>query len=190
MPSYEFVTVDVFTNRRFGGNPLAVFPAAAGLAAHPCPGSQSTAFSASQDDKEDAAARPSHLTHWPIQLHLISPSAPHYRNSDLLIAADCVAYSFADFHKDFLKGRTLAIACPKLDARQEVYQEKLTELIDQAEVQSITVLIMQVPCCTGLLRHVVEAAGRAQRKVPIRCIVVGIRGELLSETSIPIKKDG
>jgi NAD-dependent dihydropyrimidine dehydrogenase PreA subunit len=154
--------------------------------ARQCPGSQSMAFSSPQDVEEDAEARPSRLTHWPIQLHLISPSAPHYRNSDLLIAADCVPFSFADFHKDFLKGRTLAIACPKLDARQEVYQEKITALINQADLKSISVLIMQVPCCSGLLRHVVDAASRADRQVPIRCVVVGIHGEILSETPVQV----
>lgn len=156
--------------------------------ARQCPGSQTIAFSVSRDEEEDGPARTSHLTHWPIQLHLISPTAPHYHNSDLLIAADCVAFSLADFHKDFLKGRTLAIACPKLDARQEVYLEKLTALIDQAELKSICVMIMQVPCCSGLLRQVAEAASRAARKVPVRCIVVGIRGEVLSETPIQIEQ--
>ena len=154
---------------------------------HQCPGSQSRTFS-SAGNVEDSHARPSRLTHWPIQLHLISPSAPHYRNSDLLIAADCVAYSLADFHRDYLKGRTLAIACPKLDSSQEVYLEKLTALIDQANVKSISVMIMQVPCCSGLLRHVVEAASRARRKVPVRGLIVGIQGEILNEAPIEIEQ--
>ncbi len=157
-------------------------PAHAG--GHQCPGSRSMAFAPSQAANEDGAARPSRLTHWPIQLHLISPAAPQYRNSDLLIAADCVAFSYADFHKDFLKDRSLAIACPKLDSRQEVYVEKLTALIDQAEVKSITVLIMQVPCCRGLLQEVVEAASHANRKVPIRYVVVGLQGEILQEAPV------
>jgi NAD-dependent dihydropyrimidine dehydrogenase PreA subunit len=157
--------------------------------AHQCPGSRSMAFSAARDAEEEGSARPSRLTHWPIQLHLISPSAPHYNNSDLLIAADCVAFSLADFHKDHLKGRTLAIACPKLDAHQEIYVEKLTALMDQAEVRSISVMIMQVPCCRGLLQHVVEAANRASRKVPVRCLVVGIRGEIVGEVPIPGREE-
>ncbi len=152
---------------------------------HQCPGSQSRTFALAHSE-EDIQARPSRLTHWPIQLHLISPSAPHYHNSDLLIAADCVAYSLADFHRDYLKGRTLTIACPKLDSRQEVYVEKLTALIDQANVKSISVMIMQVPCCGGLLRHVVEAASRAKRKVPVSCVVVGIQGEILEEAPVEI----
>jgi hypothetical protein len=111
--------------------------------------------------------------------------APHYQGSDLLLAADCVAYANADFHKDYLKGRTLAIACPKLDANQEIYIDKLTALIDQAGVNSIKVMIMQVPCCSGLLRLVVEAANRASRKVPVSCLVVGLQGDILREISVP-----
>jgi NAD-dependent dihydropyrimidine dehydrogenase PreA subunit len=160
--------------------------AAGNTSGRQCPGSQNRAFSASQDEEEEGSLRPSQLTHWPIQLHLISPSAPHFRNSDLLVAADCAAFSHGDFHRDFLKGKTLTIACPKLDAGQEVYQEKLTALIDQAELKSISVVIMQVPCCGGLLRHVVEAAGQAKRRIPVRCVVVGLQGEILREQSVPI----
>jgi len=150
-----------------------------------CPGSQSRAFVGPQaGGAEDASSRPSQLTHWPIQLHLISPAAPHFRNSDLLVAADCAAFSYGDFHKDFLKGKTLTIACPKLDAGQEVYQQKLTALIDEAELKSISVVIMQVPCCSGLLRHVVDAASRAKRRIPIHCVVVGLQGEVLREQAL------
>lgn len=150
-------------------------------AGHQCPGSQILAFPSQKEPLEDKNRRPSRLTHWPIQLHLISPSAPHYQNSDLLVAADCAAYSLADFHRDYLKDRTLVIACPKLDSNQEIYREKLTALIDQAGIRSVKVLIMQVPCCSGLLRHVVEAASRAERKIPVTCVVVGIQGEILRE---------
>ncbi len=122
----------------------------------------------------------SHLTHWPIQLHLISSAAAHYKGSDLLVAADCVAYTLGNFH-ELLKGHTLVIACPKLDSNQETYLEKLTALIDQAELKSIQVAIMQVPCCRGLLKLVMEAANRAQRKPPITCTVVGLQGEILQE---------
>jgi NAD-dependent dihydropyrimidine dehydrogenase PreA subunit len=148
-----------------------------------CPGSRSMAF----DDKkhgpviEDTSERPSHLTHWPIQMHLISPNAPHYKNSDLLLAADCVAFSLGDFHKDFLKGKTLAIACPKLDDNQEIYAEKITALVDQAKINTLTVLIMQVPCCGGLLRLAQTAAAKASRKIPVKAIVISLQGDILSE---------
>jgi ferredoxin len=157
-------------------------------AAHQCPGSKNYSFPAPPAPKSDETSRiPSQLSHWPVQLHLASPLAPHYRNSDLLIAADCVAYTIADFHRDHLKGRTLAIACPKLDSHQEIYLEKLVAFIDQAEVRSIRVMIMQVPCCRGLLQHVVEAANRAKKKVPVNCVIVGIHGEVLSDTPIEIE---
>jgi hypothetical protein len=97
-----------------------------------------------------------------------------------------VAYSLADFHKDYLKGRTLVVACPKLDVRQETYIEKLTALIDCAGVKSIRVMIMQVPCCRGLLQHAVKAAHRAKNRIPISCVIVGIQGDILSETPIEI----
>jgi NAD-dependent dihydropyrimidine dehydrogenase PreA subunit len=158
-------------------------------AASHCPGSRMMSFSSHENEEQDGQPRPSRLTHWPIQLHLISPSAPHYRHSDLLVSADCVAFSHADFHKDYLKGRTLAIACPKLDSRQELYVEKLTALIDQAEVKSILVAIMQVPCCGGLLRLVVEASSRAKRKVPVACLTMGLQGDVISETPIGIGAD-
>lgn len=146
-----------------------------------CPGEQNLALPSRPGAEDDGGKRPSRLTHWPVQLHLISPDAPHYRGSDLLVAADCVAYSMADFHGDYLKGRTLVIACPKLDSDQEIYTQKLAALIDRAGIGSIKVLLMQVPCCNGLLRHVVEASGRSERKVPVTYAVVGLRGEILRE---------
>lgn len=156
-------------------------------AARQCPGSRTYSFPTTQLSADEESRTPSQLTHWPVQLHLISTLAPHYQNSDLLIAADCVAYALSDFHRDFLRGRTLAIACPKLDSRQEIYLEKLAAFIDQAAVKSIRVMIMQVPCCSGLLRLVVEAAGRAKNKVPVSCVIVGLRGEILKEMPIEIE---
>lgn len=156
------------------------------VAGRRCPGSQVLAFPSAPELQEDEGKRPSRLTHWPIQLHLISPNAPHYQGSDLLLAADCVAFSLADFHRDYLKDRTLAIACPKLDSNQEIYREKLTALIDQAGIRSIKVIIMQVPCCNGLLQQVLEAAARAERKIPVSCVVVGIQGEILREDRVAV----
>ena len=156
------------------------------VAGRQCPGSQVLAFPSAPEWQEDDGKRPSRLTHWPIQLHLISPNAQHYRGSDLLLAADCVAYAMADFHRDYLKDRTLAIACPKLDSNQEIYREKLTALIDQAGIRSIKVMIMQVPCCNGLLQQVLEAAARAERKIPVHCVVAGIQGEILRQDQVAV----
>jgi ferredoxin len=148
-----------------------------------CPGSRAMAFGAKAAEPGAAATgvRPSQLTHWPVQLHLISPQAPHFQGCDLLLAADCTAYALGDFHKDYLKGKALAIACPKLDSEQDIYAEKITALIDDAKINTLTVMIMQVPCCGGLLHLAKQAAAAAKRKVPIKCVVVGIQGGILGE---------
>ena len=144
------------------------------------PGSRSMTFTPRPVvPKDNPGASGSQLRHWPIQLHLINPQAPHYRGSNLLLAADCVPFAVGNFHEGHLAGKTLAIACPKLDSEQEVYVEKLAALVDQAQVQSITVMIMQVPCCRGLLRLARAAAARSRRHVPIECIVINLQGEVL-----------
>lgn len=147
-----------------------------------CPGSRAMAFSRKEDPVQEAAgAIPSALTHWPVQMHLLSPHAPHFKGSDFLLAADCVAFSLGNFHAEHLKGKTLGIACPKLDEGQQIYLEKLRALIDEARINTLTVMIMQVPCCRGLLALAQQAAAQSSRKVPIKCIVVGIQGEILKE---------
>lgn len=140
-----------------------------------CPGSRATAFEQTQHPAP-AGGDESQLTHWPIQLRLVSPRAAHYRGCDLLLAADCTAFASGAFHGVYLKGRKLAIACPKLDGNQDVYVEKITALIDDAGIKSLTVLIMPVPCCEGLLRMAQKAAAQAARKIHINCLVVGIDG--------------
>lgn len=147
-----------------------------------CPGSRTMAFKTSEPESEiDDRKRSSQLTHWPIQMHLISPQAPHYKGSDMVLAADCVAFSVGDFHKDFLKGKTLAIACPKLDDGQDVYKEKIIGLIDIAKINTLTIIMMQVPCCGGLLNIAKQAADRASRRIPIKSIIISVQGELLQE---------
>jgi len=132
----------------------------------------------------ESGQRQSHLTHWPIQLHLISPMASQYRNSDLLIAADCVGFSYPDFHKDFLKGKSLVIACPKLDSNKEVYLSKLISLVDDAEIKSISVLIMQVPCCGGIVKLAQQALNFTKREVPLFMTMIGIQGEILAQEQL------
>ena len=112
-------------------------------------------------------------------MHLVNPNAPYYRDSDLLLAADCVAFSMGNFHSKHLKGKSLAIACPKLDHGSEVYVEKLTAMIDDAKINTITVMMMEVPCCGGLLQMVRAALANASRKVPVMKIIAGINGEIL-----------
>jgi len=128
------------------------------------------------------AASESQLGNWPIQLHLLSPMAPQFKGKDVLLSADCVAYAVPDFHSRFLEGKTLAIACPKLDEGKDIYREKITALIDHAQVNTLTVLMMEVPCCRGLLALAQQASAGAHRKVPIKAAIVSINdGSLLSE---------
>jgi len=149
--------------------------------ARQCPGSQVRAFPSRPAVRRESDAQTSQLTHWPIQLHLASPLAPHYKGSDLLLAADCVAYSVGGFHSRYMKGKSLAIACPKLDQGLDIYTEKLKALIDVAKVNTITVMIMEVPCCGGLLQMVKSAAASSTRKVPVKLMVAGIAGDILRE---------
>jgi len=123
----------------------------------------------------------SQLRQWPIQMHLISPTAPYFQGADVALVADCVAYAFGNFHNEYLKGKSLGIACPKLDSSQEVYVEKIRSWIEDARINTLTILIMQVPCCSGLLRLAEQAAQSASRKVPIKYIVVSLQGEILKE---------
>jgi NAD-dependent dihydropyrimidine dehydrogenase PreA subunit len=147
-----------------------------------CPGSQSLSFGPSNTaGAGESYSYPSSLTHWPIQLHLINPAAPCFQGTDLLLAADCVAFSLGNFHQKYLAGHSLAIACPKLDDGQEEYLSKLRMLIDQVGIKTLTVMIMQVPCCSGLLSLARKASAGATRKVPIRYVVVGIKGDILKE---------
>ena len=144
-----------------------------------CPGSRVMSFGAPQrDGGRGEAASPSALRQWPVQLHLVPPTAPYFRGADVVLAADCVAYAVGDFHGRFLVGRSLAIACPKLDSRQDVYVDKLAALIDDAGITSLTVVIMEVPCCGGLVRLAQAAMSRARRAVPLQVAVVGVEGDV------------
>jgi ferredoxin len=147
-----------------------------------CPGSRSRSIRKSGTNVEnDSLRRESELTHWPIQMHLMSPQAPAYQGADVVLSADCVGYAYGDFHKDWLKGKALSIACPKLDDRQEIYLEKLTALIDDAKINTLTALTMEVPCCRGLLALALQAAAQAKRKIPVKSVIIGIDGTKQSE---------
>ena len=149
-----------------------------------CPGSRAMDFrTPAQVETNNGTATevPSHLRQWPVQLHLLNPMAGYIKGSDLVLAADCVAFSYGNFHNDFLKGKSLAIACPKLDSNKEIYIEKLSAMIDEAKINTLTVIIMEVPCCGGLLGIAKSAVTASARKIPIKQIVIGIQGEVLSE---------
>jgi len=121
------------------------------------------------------------LQQWPVQLHLVPPSAPFFHGRHVLLAADCVPVAVRDFHAAFLDGRGLAIACPKLDQHLELYVQKLAAMIDHAGILSLTVAIMEVPCCGGLVRLAEQAMAAASRRIPLRLVKVGIRGDILAD---------
>lgn len=148
-----------------------------------CQGSRFAQF-----DRTPAATSPqpstSELTHWPVQLRLFSPSAPALRGARLLVAADCVPVAYAGFHADFLREHAVVIACPKLDDTSG-YIEKLAAMIAHNDLQEITVVHMEVPCCTGILHAVLQARQLAGRDVPVNDVVVGVRGEIVGRRQIP-----
>lgn len=148
-----------------------------------CPGSRTMVIEKPGNSVANSpvAEQPSELRQWPVQMHLVNPNAPYFRGSDLLLAADCVAFSMGGFHSNHLKGKSLAIACPKLDHGSEIYIGKLTAMIDVSKVNTITVMMMEVPCCGGLLQMVRTALANATRKVPVKKMIVGINGEVLQE---------
>jgi len=148
-----------------------------------CPGAQAVDFRAAAPAKDEAMSSvPSQLRQWPIQLHLINPTAPYYQGADVLLTADCVAYALGGYHSDYLKGKSLAIACPKLDEGQDEYIEKIKAWIDEAKINTLTVMIMHVPCCRGLLALAQQAAAQSQRKVPVKYVIVSLQGEILEES--------
>ncbi len=133
--------------------------------------------SKSQEANENCSA----LGQWPVQMHLINPLASYFKNSDLLLAADCTAFSFGNFHSKLLNGKTLAIACPKLDNSLDFYTNKLIKLINEATINSLTVTVMEVPCCGGLLQIAKNAIQNANRKIPLKLIIISIDGNIIKE---------
>ncbi len=135
-----------------------------------CPGSRAISFGSTPA-----------LSQWPIQMHLLNPRSAHFTAADFLLAADCTAFALGSFHPQLLAGKKLGIACPKLDSSQETYRDKLVALIDEARINTLTVAIMEVPCCGGLLALAQQALQQAKRTIPLKKVVVGIEGGLISE---------
>ena len=119
----------------------------------------------------------SQLAQWPCQIRLISPGAPCFAGAHLLIAADCTAYAYADFHRDFMQGRVTLIGCPKLDAYD--YAEKLTAILAANSIQSVTLLRMEVPCCGGLEHAAHTALAASGKAIPLRVVTIRTNGTLL-----------
>lgn len=141
-----------------------------------CPGSHVRTIEKKQTQTAPTQKIASELRQWPIQLKLVPPTAPYFQGADLLIAADCTAFAYGDFHRDFIKGKVMVNACPKLDDGGP-YVAKLAEIFAQNDIKSVTVAIMEVPCCRGL--HVIaqEALKASGKSIPFHTAVIGVDGE-------------
>ncbi len=150
-----------------------------------CPGSMLREISRQPDTKEKVQYEDLHseLTNWPVQLRLVSPNAPYFKGADLLLVADCVPFAYANFHSRFLKNKPLIIGCPKLDDAP-YYVEKLTEIIKSSSIKSITVVHMEVPCCSGLSIIANRAVALSGRNVPVKDYTISISGEILESAEI------
>lgn len=143
-----------------------------------CPGTMARTLKRAESETEKKlVAFPSELRQWPVQLKLINTAAQDFEQADLLIAADCTAYAYANMHADFMKGRVTVIGCPKLD--QADYTEKLAEIFMNHDIKSITVVKMEVPCCNGIVKTVKDAMLKTQTIVPYQEITVGVDGEVI-----------
>jgi Pyruvate/2-oxoacid:ferredoxin oxidoreductase delta subunit len=147
-----------------------------------CPSTNAQQFEKSEKKEAPAVAvtetvNESRLTHWPVQLTLVPPAAPFLKGADLVLAADCVPFAYAGFHRDFLGENTaLLVACPKLDDFQ-AHQQKLNEILKQSGIKSLTVLHMEVPCCSGLVHMAKQAILATGNVVPFRDITLSVKGE-------------
>ena len=146
-----------------------------------CPGAKIMDFRKKEEprNKEKAISKgESQLRQWPVQIMLVPAFAPYLNNADLLIAADCVPFAYADFHQDLLKDKILLVGCPKLDDTQ-VYEEKIGQILKENNIKSITYAHMEVPCCFGLVSIITEAISRSGKNTPFKDIIISIKGERL-----------
>lgn len=120
---------------------------------------------------------PSELRQWPVKLYLVNPSASYLQNADLLISADCVPFAYGALHPDFLRGKTLVTGCPKFDD-VAAYAEKLTEILSLNDIRSITVLQMEVPCCSGMARLAEHAVAASGKQVPVEVVTISLAGDV------------
>ena len=128
----------------------------------------------------DQAGQGSALTHWPVQIHLVPPTAPFLKGADLLIAADCTPVAYPKFHGELLKGKVVLLGCPKFDDA-DAYFKKFKDIFNIADINSITVASMEVPCCSGLPMMVKKAMAESGKKIPLKKIMISAQGEILSE---------
>ncbi len=141
-----------------------------------CPGTQVRTVEKKVTDSAQAGRVESELRQWPTQLHLVPPTAPYLQDAHLLIAADCAPFAYAEFHRDFIKDRVLVNACPKLDDTSP-YVDKLAAMIANNNIQSVTVTIMEVPCCRGLAMFAQQAIAQSGKEVPLEVAIIGVDGQ-------------
>jgi ferredoxin len=142
-----------------------------------CPSMQIAQFEREANITERCDHSHSMLGHWPVQLALVPPDAPFLKGAELLLASDCVPFAYANFHRDFLSGRSVLVACPKLDDAQS-HLDKLALILRRSTIKSISVARMEVPCCSGLTAIAREALQLSQKNIPLKEIVIGIRGDI------------
>lgn len=147
-----------------------------------CPGSRMRQFGNKTEDKSEAVVT-SKLRQWPVQLTLVPTNAPYFRKADLLITADCVPFAYGNYHNDFLKNKSVVVGCPKLDDIQH-YTEKLTEIIRSNDLESVTVLKMEVPCCSGMALAAKNARDKSSINIPIEIVTIGIEEEIIKREYI------
>jgi len=147
-----------------------------------CPSSRAMQFEVPKPNAESGPEEStvSQLSQWPIQLKLVPVNALYFEDADLLIAADCAPFAYANFHQDFLRGKALVVGCPKLDDIQ-LYKEKLTAIFKANSIKSVTVPFMEVPCCFGLVKATEDAIEASGKDIPFKKVKIGIRGEIKPE---------
>lgn len=145
-----------------------------------CPSSRPMELKPSHHGKMTTQSK---LGQWPVQLHLVPQFAPYFANADLYLIADCVPFAYPDFHNEFLNGHAIAVACPKLD-NTEPYVQKIANIIKASSVRSITAVVMEVPCCSGLVHIAREAIRQSGADLPFDVVFIGIRGSVLQKTAV------
>lgn len=166
-----------FTERTVAQTKKSVAPLQGG-----CPGKMTATINRpqpSEDTVQPNCAMPSRLNQWPVQIQLVPTNAAYFQNSHLLIAADCSAYAYANFHNDFMKNKITIIGCPKLDSVE--YTEKLTAIIKDNNIKSVTIVRMQVPCCGGLEMAATTALQLSGKFIPWRVVTIGIDGKIIED---------
>lgn len=147
-----------------------------------CPSTQIQSF-VSPKEKSVTSTAVSFLTNWPVQIRLVPPNAPFLKGADLLIAADCTPVAYPNFHADFLRGKVVLLGCPKFD-EDKAYIQKFAEIFETAEIKTVTVIVMEVPCCQGLPLIVENGLKLAGKKIPMIKIIISPQGKVIKQENL------